>query len=333
MSPLQKVYCPTERVTNFPMQKPNTVIHADWSKFHQKRWLIRADLRPDGTYHIGFPQPAKYLSELIVQITHDQRDNRGPILFGLDMPFGLPRAYAERRGIVDFIDWLTNLSPTDPFFEVAVRSAEISLARPFYPAKPGGTRRQHLLDGLGMAEPEQLLRRCDVLTNAAPLFWTMGAQQVGKGAIVGWRDFVAPNLREQRYPTAVWPFQGRLTELIATHRIIFAEAYPAEFYHHLGVQFSPQKGRKWGKRIQADRQGNTAVLLDWLNRFPVTLDPATRYLLETGFGPHPNGEDKFDAFVGLLGLLNLVLGGRALHEPTDPTIRQVEGWIIGLENE
>ena len=313
--------------------RPNTVIHADWSKYHQKRWYIRADLQPDGHYHIGFPQPAKYLRELIVQITHDQRDNRGPILFGLDMPLGLPRVYAARRGITDFVSWLKALPPTDPFFEVATRPSEISLARPFYPARPGGTRRQQLLDGLGMSEPHDLLRRCDVLTKAAPLFWTMGAQQVGKGAIVGWRDFIAPNLRDGRYPTAVWPFDGRLAELIATHRVIFAEAYPAAYYTHLGVQFLPQSGRRWGKRIQQDRQAHTAVLLNWTAQFNITLDSATRYLIETGFGAHPNGEDKFDAFIGLLGLLNLILGGRQLYEPTSDAVRRVEGWILGLNEE
>lgn len=311
---------------------PHTIIHADWSKFHQKRWLIQADLQPDGHYHIGFPRPAKYLRELIVQITHDQQDNRGPILFGLDTPIGLPRAYAEQCGLDDFIGWLIALPSDAPFFEVATRPCDISLTRPFYPAKPGGTRLQHLLDGLNLPDRDALLRQCERHATAAPLFWTMGAQQAGKGAIVAWRDFIAPNLRDDRYPTAVWPFHGPLADLIPKYRIIFAETYPAEFYAHLGVSFPPQSGRKWGKRIQEDRQANTAVLLAWLSRFNITLDAATRYLIQTGFGPHPNGEDKFDALIGLLGLLNLVLGGRDHYEPTDDTIRRVEGWILGLGN-
>lgn len=315
------------------LPKPNTIIHADWSKFHQKRWLLRADLRPDGHYHIGFPNPVKYLRELIVQITHDQRDNRGPILFGLDTPLGLPHAYASQANITNFVDWLVALPPDAPFFDVAPRPCDISLQRPFYPHKPGGTRLQHLLDGLNLPDRHALLRQCDALASAAPLFWTMGAQQVGKGAIVAWRDLLAPNLRDERYPTAaVWPFHGRLADLIATQRIIFAETYPAAFYPTLGVTFAPQPDRRWGKRIQQDRQANTAVLLDFLHRHQLTIDPATRYLIKTGFGPHPNGEDKFDALIGLLGLIQLVLDEQPPYEPTDETTRQVEGWILGLNH-
>jgi len=33
--------------------------------------------------------------------------------------------------------------------------------------------------------------------------------------------------------------------------------------------------------------------------------------------------------VGLLGMLNVVLGRRPSGEPDDPLVRRLEGWILG----
>ena len=51
-----------------------------------------------------------------------------------------------------------------------------------------------------------LLRRCERGGNghkqACCLFWTLGGNQVGKAAIIGWRDVLAPALRNS-FPLAV----------------------------------------------------------------------------------------------------------------------------------
>jgi hypothetical protein len=52
--------------------------------------------------------------------------------------------------------------------------------------------------------------------------------------------------------------------------------------------------------------------------------------LADGFGPRASGEDAFDAVAALLGMLDVVLGRRELHEPADPAVRGIEGWILGL---
>ena len=40
-------------------------------------------------------------------------------------------------------------------------------------------------------------------------------------------------------------------------------------------------------------------------------------------------QDGFDAVVGLLGMLNVVLQARPPGEPDDPEIRAIEGWMLG----
>jgi hypothetical protein len=43
----------------------------------------------------------------------------------------------------------------------------------------------------------------------------------------------------------------------------------------------------------------------------------------------PDSDDPFDAAVGLLGMLNVVLGYRPAGDAQAEIIRRVEGWILG----
>lgn len=49
-------------------------------------------------------------------------------------------------------------------------------------------------------------------------------------------------------------------------------------------------------------------------------------VIEQGF---PNGNDAFDAVIGLFGMLEVVLGYRATGEPIDKAVSDIEGWILG----
>jgi hypothetical protein len=51
--------------------------------------------------------------------------------------------------------------------------------------------------------------------------------------------------------------------------------------------------------------------------------------LRDGFGPNDDGEDPFDALIGLFGMLNVLLGRQSSGEPSDPRVRRIEGWILG----
>jgi hypothetical protein len=121
-----------------------------------------------------------------------------------------------------------------------------------------------------------------------------------------------------------------LVELLRPGQFVIAETYPAEFYSHLGVKFSSRRaGHKSGKRIQGERAENAAALVSWAERTQVTLDSTLLGDITSGFGYKADGEDRFDAAVGLFGMLNVLLGFQPAGEPDREVFRKIEGWILG----
>jgi hypothetical protein len=55
--------------------------------------------------------------------------------------------------------------------------------------------------------------------------------------------------------------------------------------------------------------------------------------LQDGFGAAADGEDRFDAFCGACGMIEIANGSRAAGAPDDPDIRNFEGWILGQKAE
>jgi hypothetical protein len=254
---------------------------------------------------------------------------------GFDFPIGLPQRYARACGIEAFLDWLSGVGSGAwaDFYRVAERPQEIGLRRPFYPLRPGRARQAHLLQALGVERMDDLRRACELprpgRRAAAPLFWTLGGQQVGKAAIKGWQEVIALALgqRGTAMQVRVWPFSGELHHLLRPGATVLAETYPTEFYDHLGVRF--RGGGAGGKRSQAARAANAPVLLAWAEAAGVELEAGLRRAIEAGFGPAPEGEDAFDAVVGAMGMVNVVLGRREPGEPQEAHLRRVEGWILG----
>lgn len=275
-------------------------------------------------------------TESLVWDLTSQAGELGLVLLGFDFPIGLPQAYAARAGIDDFLTILPVLGSGQwvNFYQVAVQKGEINLLRPFYPHHPGGTRQKYLIDALGFSNIDELRRVCEIARPdrraAAPLFWTMGAQQVGKAAISGWRQVLAPALKDTRLKIAIWPFFGKLVDICQPSRLVITETYPAEFYTHLEIKF-PQRGSagKSGKRVQASRAAQSTQLISWAENHQVSLSATLSEQIQDGFGHSRDGEDRFDALVGLFGMLNLVLGSQPIAEPPQDFIRRVEGWILG----
>lgn len=314
---------------------PRYVLHADWSKHQNKRWLARAELTPFGNYQVTPPEIVGELTDLLQEIkTLADEDNC--VLIGFDFPIGLPLTYARKAGIEDFLSLLPELGNSEwgEFYTVAEIASEINLRRPFYPQRPGGTRQQQLLDGLSCERFNDLRRVCERARPgrraAAPLFWTLGGQQVGKAAICGWRDLLALGLCSSALDLRIWPFSGELKTLLKPGCVVTAETYPTEVYTHLGIKFSTSwTGKRSGKRTQVDRASNASVLLKWAQSNSVQLDRELHTLIKDGFGPTAGGEDPFDATVGLFGMLNVLHGNQTAGEPDDPEIRKIEGWILG----
>ena len=206
----------------------------------------------------------------------------GSIVVGFDFPIGLPAAYAARAGIEDFLPALDGFDGA--FYDVARAPEQISLARPFYPHGPGGgRRRQQLLDGLGLETWQDLHRRCDRSTSdrpaACPMFWTLGANQVGKAALSGWRHLLAP-ARQAAWTSRSGRSTVRSATLLCSHRFVVAETYPGEVYGHLGLALREHGG----KRRQAARAANAARLLDRAERLEVAMTPALAAEIAAGFG-------------------------------------------------
>ena len=206
---------------------------------------------------------------------------------------------------------------------VAEHASEISLARPFYPARPGGTRRADLSAGLGLSLA-QLRRRCDG-RDAETLFWTLGGKQVGKAALHGWQ--MLRQARAGQPDIALWPFEGSLPELLAgPARFVCAETYPREFYRY----FDAVPPVRWSKRRRADRLARVPALFDWARRLGVRWDRGVRGRVAAGCSDGPAGEDEFDAISGVLGMIAVVTGEIPPGVPAgDPVVAATEGWILG----
>lgn len=122
----------------------------------------------------------------------------------------------------------------------------------------------------------------------------------------------------------LWPFEGRLSELAATH-LVLAETYPGEAYSHVGVQFRPGMS----KRRRDDRQSVSAGLIKWAEERRVSFSPELGTQVASGFGESSSGEDSFDALVGLLGMIEVVDGRRPEAPITQRNRELWEGWILG----
>ena len=148
---------------------------------------------------------------------------------------------------------------------------------------------------------------------------------MGKAAILGWREVLIPALTSGANRVKVWPFDGPLRSLLKPGHAVICETYPAEMYRHVDIGFSPDES----KTSRESRRRKAAALIGWADAASVELHPDLRAEIEDGFGIAKDGEDRFDAVVGLLGMVNVILGHRSPGEPDDEHARRVEGWMLG----
>lgn len=305
-----------------------TIVHADWSVSPLKRWAVRTR-REGALWRVGRPRPVldtrTFLAELLALA------EAGPTLAGFDFPLGLPLAYGLRTGLGGFRDALAVFGEApgwESAYTVAETADDVSLGRPFFPRRAlKGVRRSTLVQALGLDRDADLLRLCERahggLRQACPVFWTLGANQVGRAAIAGWREVVEP---ARSVGTLLWPFDGALERLAQAGGLVLAETYPADAYVQVGAGFGP----RGSKRRQADRSARAGAILSWAEAAGVDLSDC-RQDLEDGFGPHATGEDAFDALLGALGMILVVTGRHAAMPPWGPSDTRLawEGWILG----
>lgn len=306
---------------------PSLVAHADWGVDRRKRQVAVARLRRTGDargcYVVESLGPAGDEHEFFSQLR--RAAGPGQAMIGFDFPIGLPRRYAAAAGIRSFPAFLDALGtpPWQSFYLVASQPDEITLYRPFYPMRPGSSRREHLQLALGLSAAD-LRRRCEG-NDAGALFWTLGSKQVGKGALIGWRLIAAA--RHDEPGVLLWPFDGQLAELLKGQaQPVVAETYPREYYRHIG----PSADGRWSKRRKADRLSQVPGLFAWADSLSAEWDADIHQRVESGFSDDRNGEDEFDAVIGLLAMIAVVTGAIDAGVPADdPAVLSTEGWILG----
>ena len=286
--------------------------------------------REDGFWQIGAPEKVADAATLAARLL--DRAAGAAVALGVDFPLGLPRAYSKIAGIANFTTWLAGLDPSDDVFRPCATLDEVSLARPFYPLKSvaGAGQMARLAAALGLNDVAALRRAVDWRTArrppGAPLFWTMGANQCGKAALSGWRNCLLP-ASARKVPLRLWPFAGRLPDLLAPGCVAIAETYPAEAMVQTGLKLAGSKRRR------KDRAALSPALRAHFaaRRHNPTRDLVA--LIEDGFGTRPEGEDAFDSLLGVLGLIRVIDGapdGTEAGLPGDTAvIRAAEGWVLG----
>ena len=299
--------------------------HADWSTDRRKRWMSVASGLPE----FGTPPP-RARSAKSWGIADGLLAPGLPVALGLDLPLGLPRAYAAARPEADFPAFLRGLADTPGFFEVSAGLDTVSPARPFYPARGirGMTRAAHAA-ALGFAGPEGLSRWCDRATAerpaGAPVFWTLGANQSGKAAISAWRDWLVPALAARRTGAPadqLWPFQGGMQRAAGARGGGAGGGLSGRGVAALRVEAGRQQAGEGPRRALAP-----ALLAVMAARGCCRTRPCRR--VAEGFGADAAGEDRFDSAIGLLGLIAVLDGARPDFVPDDPWIRRWEGWVLG----
>lgn len=134
------------------------VAHCDWSMDKKNRWMAVA-IRDGARWQIHAPELVGDTLTLIDRLRSRSVED-GALLLGFDFPIGLPMAYARATELGSFREALASFGSGiwSDWYSVADHRSRISLHRPFYPARPGGTERAHLFNALGVTDPKALLR-------------------------------------------------------------------------------------------------------------------------------------------------------------------------------
>lgn len=310
---------------------PSLVIAADWSCRWDGRWLVEAE-RSGNEYIISHPIPVGPPEHLVPSILQRLREGEVALL-GLDFPIGLPQLYAKYRAIRSFKHWLETM-PEAAWKQFATPSDEPTLEKPFGPkrSESGVLTKAQLAERLGLTVAG-LYRRCD--SSAGPpdpqsLFFTLGANQVGKAALHGWWSVIRPNLQGIK----LWPFDGTLEELLASPGLVVVEIYPSAAGRIIALPRSAAS--RSGDTIRGKREPEYRLSEGVRNRIRVaagqvgaTFSSSAADWIERGFAD----SHDFDALVSLLGMLTAIRSnsdGELSAVTSESYVRSVEGWILGV---
>ncbi|MCY3969010.1 MAG: hypothetical protein OXG74_03685 [Acidobacteria bacterium] len=294
--------------------QPRFFVSADWSKDPRKRSVYVADLSERLIYRearSGWALPS--LMALARQLS-----KQGSVLVGVDLVLGVPQSYwklvlAESRygQPATFIDCLSGLGDNGGFFDPSKRvydHREWRVERPWFhvPRGPGG------LTSFKEKADDGFLRRIDHATGAKPLFVVSGIPgTVGSGTRDFWRELSTCLASDRDF--VVWPFDGRLAELLRTNRIVLAETYPGLAYGAALASDLPTERFAIGKTKPEERNRACDLLAEaaWIDAHGVRLGE---------LAPARDDEDDFDAHLTAAAVLRCYLDGTPVvdEEWVDP---------------
>jgi hypothetical protein len=306
--------------------------HADWSLSAKGRWVAKASRRETG-WHIHAIEPVGMLHQFRQSLaSHGKTD---ALWLGLDMPIGFLDTWYDGANIKDFKSLLSVLRDDhwQDFFKVCESPDEIRHTRPFYPQNSGtkgSVKRDHLITALGLPDFDALHRRCERATNpkdapsrnaACPSFWTLGANQVGKGMLHGLKHLIMPGYADG---FNIWPFSGDLEACSKSPGVTLIETYPGEIYGWLSNTSELTKSNQDSHKNYLHKLRHDASTKG------IEISPAVWADIKDGFAPDHGKDDAFDALIGVMGLIEIAEGRRPEHLPRTPTVLEREGWIVGL---
>jgi len=296
---------------------------ADWAGDLRGRAACLADLRRRRVAPLAGPWSLHALLAAARRLAAT-----GPVLVGMDLPFGLPAPYfaAARRerewaGARGFVDWLPRACGLEGYFACTDGSAW-SVRQPFFAVPPGrgglgGVRAR--IRAAGAAD----LRRMDVETGAKPLFVRSGIPgSVGSSVCDVWPR-LGTLLADPARDFALWPMEGSLPEAFARRAIVVGELYPGAAY---ATALGEGPGERWPRLLVS--KGSAAVREAALRALL-----ARRWIREAGVGIRGAAEagasqDAFDALLSAAAMLRCALDGAPVADLGlgDPA---VEGAILG----
>jgi hypothetical protein len=310
-------------------RRPRMVVHVDWGRERRKRVAAQA-MWNGQRYEVATVE--EFLGVVTYFDALDALEDHQTALFGFDFCIGVPQAWAAVTGgkVKTFPEFLRSgvKGYSGTIFRPASEKAEISIERPFYPDRPGGKSQADLKEKLKLSRRE-LYRHCDWLADASPLFWTLGSKQVGKGSLTGWAEVIIPLLRDPFYQAGLWPFDGHFKALLGGgNHLVLCETYPRAFQEQRGLDDLPKSGIRKGDPT-LDRA--VEALAGWINELDVQV--TDRGLLKGSLETFR--DDGFDAWAGLLGLIDTLRAGTGIgldvEWPEEFIERlQIEGWMVGL---
>ena len=281
-------------------------LSADWSKFSAKCSVY---LSSPGTRRIERVRPpgkSWSLEALLDQAAKLQRS--APVLVGVDVVLGVSKGFGRcvKRNRLppcdNFLDWLRDMGRSDSFFGTCHDPATWDPSVPWFAVKKG---KGGLSDYTRLVD-DGMLRRVDAKTNAKPVFAVSGIPgTVGSGTRAFWQE-LAPRLSGDR-DFAVWPFEGSLPHLLASHDIVLAETYPRLAYAAALTRELPAKMIAVPKSSFEVRERACIRLqqMDWVSINEVKLCCLDRAVAS---------EDDFDALLTAAGVLRCQLEKRLLAD-------------------